>query len=121
MKEIKPWGEYIILAKDHGYQVKKITIKPGCRLSLQKHEHRSKFWTTVRGQGTVEIGYDKSPILHYETKPGIYHYIPCGAIHRITNNDKNSELIFIEAQTGTYLEEDDIIRFEDDYGRIKKT
>lgn len=116
--EDRPWGSYDILYAPHegNYKVKKITVKSGHKLSLQKHSKRDEFWTIVKGNGKIQIGYQSSQIMNYEAKVGLSFNIPCGAIHRIENTG-DEDLIFIEVQTGSYFGEDDIIRFEDDYGR----
>jgi mannose-1-phosphate guanylyltransferase / mannose-6-phosphate isomerase len=108
---LRPWGHYE--GKDAGerYQVKRITVKPGGRLSLQKHYHRSEHWVVVRGTAQVTIN-DKVQIVHENQST----YIPIGAVHRLENPGL-IPLELIEVQVGSYLEEDDIIRISDDYGR----
>jgi mannose-1-phosphate guanylyltransferase/mannose-6-phosphate isomerase len=108
---LRPWGQYE--GKDAGerYQVKRITVKPGARLSLQKHYHRSEHWVVVRGTAKVTIE-DKVQIVHENQST----YIPVGAVHRLENPGL-IPLELIEVQVGSYLEEDDIIRVSDDYGR----
>jgi mannose-1-phosphate guanylyltransferase/mannose-6-phosphate isomerase len=107
----RPWGYYQSI--DHGgrYQVKRIVVKPGERLSLQKHYHRAEHWIVV--QGTAEVQRDAERILVHENES---IYLPIGCIHRLGNPGKiNLELI--EVQTGSYLGEDDIVRLEDVYNR----
>jgi mannose-1-phosphate guanylyltransferase/mannose-6-phosphate isomerase len=110
-RALRPWGHYE--GKDAGerYQVKRITVKPGGRLSLQKHYHRSEHWVVVRGTAKVTIE-DKVEIVHENQST----YIPVGAVHRLENPGL-IPLELIEVQVGSYLEEDDIIRVSDDYGR----
>jgi mannose-6-phosphate isomerase-like protein (cupin superfamily) len=112
--ETRPWGSFKTLAKTEGYHVKELTVKPQQRLSLQSHKFREEHWYVV--SGTAEVTIDEGT---YQMMAGNSIDIPLGAIHRIQNNDENSQLIIIEIQTGTYFGEDDIIRYEDDYNRIK--
>lgn len=107
----RPWGNYQSL--DHGdrYQVKRIIVKPGGRLSLQKHNHRAEHWVVVRGTARVTIG-DKVRDLHENESI----FVPLGSDHRLENHGK-IPLELIEVQTGSYFGEDDIIRIEDDYRR----
>ena len=110
-KIFRPWGFYESIATDNKWQVKLITVKPGEKLSLQRHKHRSEHWIVVDGIAKVEID-SKELIL----KDNQSSYIPLGAKHRLSNPGKNN-LILIEVQCGSYLGEDDIQRFEDNYGR----
>ena len=107
----RPWGTYETLIEKNGYKVKKIVVKPGKRLSLQKHFHRSEHWIVVSGTAEVEVG-DKEFIL----RPNESTYIKMGEKHRLSNPGK-IPLIMIEVQVGEYVKEDDIIRIEDDYKR----
>lgn len=116
IKEVRPWGFYEIIFNEPQYKVKRITVHSGKKLSLQKHSKRDESWTIVNGIGNVRIGYQSSQIMDYEAKSGSHFNIPCGAIHRVENIGEE-DLIFIEVQTGLYFGEDDIIRFEDDFGR----
>ena len=111
LKVHRPWGSY--QSVDHGdrYQVKRITVKAGDRLSLQKHHHRSEHWIVVRGTAKVTINELVKTVHENESI-----YIPIGAVHRLENPGKIL-LELIEVQTGSYLGEDDIIRIEDDYQR----
>jgi mannose-1-phosphate guanylyltransferase/mannose-6-phosphate isomerase len=111
LKVHRPWGSY--QSVDHGdrHQVKRITVKAGERLSLQKHHHRSEHWIVVRGTARVTVN-DLVKIVHENESI----YIPIGAVHRLENPGKIL-LELIEVQTGSYLGEDDIIRIEDDYRR----
>lgn len=109
----RPWGYYEILSgtDTSGYKVKKITILPNKRLSLQSHRNRSEHWVII--SGIVKVNIDGNI---YDGSTNSYFYIPNNCMHRIENiGDYNAE--FIETQTGNYLGEDDIIRFQDDYGR----
>ena len=110
--EERPWGNYHIIAKNTGYQIKEIKVSKGSKLSLQKHKSRSEFWQIVRGQSKIII--EKKD---YHLKEGEHIYIPKNTIHRIENTG-NQDLIFIEIQLGENLKEEDIIRLEDDYGRV---
>ncbi len=112
-KIYRPWGDYLSLINEKNWQVKLIKVKPGGKLSLQKHHHRSENWIVVNGTAKVEID-GKESILHENQSA----YLPLGCVHRLSNPGK-IELKIIEVQTGSYLGEDDIERFEDEYGRIK--
>ena len=107
----KPWGTYATLKCETGYQVKRITVAPGQKLSLQYHHRRAEHWMLTKGKAIVQIG-DKE----FETLPGEYRYIPLGEKHRLTNIG-DDELVLIEVQVGSYLGEDDIVRLQDVYGR----
>lgn len=111
LKVHRPWGSY--QSVDHGdrHQVKRIVVKPGGRLSLQKHYHRAEHWIVVRGAAEVTVN-DTVKTVHENGSI----YIPMGAVHRLENSGKIT-LELIEVQTGSYLGEDDIIRLEDDYKR----
>ena len=111
-RSFRPWGNYQSLVKEKEWQVKLIDVKPGERLSLQKHRFRSEHWVVVSGTAKVEID-GKSIILSKNQSS----YIPLGSKHRLSNPGKNN-LKIIEIQSGSYLGEDDIERFEDNYGRI---
>ena len=107
----RPWGTYTILEENAGYKVKQITVRPGAKLSLQYHHHRSEHWIVVSGVATITID-DKT----FELKANESTYIPKEAKHRLFNNTKEN-LVLIEAQVGSYLGEDDIVRLQDDYKR----
>lgn len=109
----RPWGKYKMLFYEPGVWVKRVEVKSGSRLSLQKHFKRSEKWIVVRGKGIALVD-DQKTIL----KAGVIVDIPMGAIHRITNTGKDV-LLFIEVACGRYLGEDDIKRLEDDYFRIR--
>jgi mannose-1-phosphate guanylyltransferase len=107
----RPWGTYTILEDIPGYKIKRIVVKPGKRLSLQKHLYRSEHWIVVSGTATVTIG-NKISIIH----PNESTYIKIGEVHRLANEGK-IDIVLIEAQVGKYTGEDDIIRVEDDFQR----
>jgi mannose-1-phosphate guanylyltransferase len=107
----RPWGTYTILEETAGYKVKQITVRSGAKLSLQYHHHRSEHWIVVSGTATVTI-QDKT----FELKANESTYIPKEAQHRLANFGQE-DLVLIEAQVGTYLGEDDIVRLQDDYKR----
>ena len=108
----RPWGTYATLKQEDGHQVKRITVAPWQKQSLQYHHKRAEHWVVTQGKALVQIG-DKE----FETSPGEYHYIPLGEKHRLTNVG-DCELVLIEVQIGNYLGEDDIVRIEDFYGRV---
>jgi len=110
----RPWGTYTILDESEGYKVKRIVVKPGKRLSLQKHYHRSEHWVVVSGTAMVTRGTDE-----YIVKANESTYIPMGEVHRLENIGK-IPLVMIEAQVGEYVGEDDIVRFEDDFKRMEQ-
>ena len=110
-KVFRPWGHYESIGQGERYQVKRITVTPGHVLSLQKHFHRAEHWVVVRG--TAVVTRDGEEILVRENESV---YLPLGAVHRLANPGR-IPLELIEVQVGGYLGEDDIIRFEDVYGR----
>ena len=108
----RPWGYYIILADEPDHKVKRIVVHPGKRLSLQSHNRRSEHWHIVSGKATVTLD---GKLIYL--KAGESVDIPLGKAHRIENiSDK--DMAFIEVQRGDYFGEDDIIRYEDDFGRV---
>jgi mannose-1-phosphate guanylyltransferase/mannose-6-phosphate isomerase len=107
----RPWGAYDSIDRSDRFQVKRITVKPGARLSLQRHKHRAEHWIVVKGVALVTR--DDETFLLNENEST---YIPLGAVHRMENPGK-IPLELIEVQSGTYLGEDDIERFDDEYGR----
>jgi len=111
LKVHRPWGSYQSVDNGDRHQVKRIVVKPGGRLSLQKHHHRAEHWIVVRGAARVTVN-ELVKIVHENESI----YIPMGAVHRLENPGK-IVLELIEVQTGSYLGEDDIIRIEDDYRR----
>ncbi len=110
----RPWGTYTVLEKHPRFKIKRITVKPGAQLSLQMHHHRSEHWIVVRG--TARVTKDEEVFLLRENEST---YIPAGEKHRLENPGIIT-LELIEVQNGSYLGEDDIIRFEDQYGRLSK-
>ena len=111
LKVHRPWGSYQAIDSGPRFQVKRIVVKQGGRLSLQMHHHRAEHWIVVRGTARVTIG-DETKTIHENEST----YIPIGAKHRLENPGK-IDLELIEVQTGSYLGEDDIVRIEDDYRR----
>ncbi|RLA81022.1 MAG: mannose-6-phosphate isomerase [Deltaproteobacteria bacterium] len=107
----RPWGYYEVLSDAPDHKVKRIVVRPGARLSLQRHRRRSEHWYIVKGRGVVTV--DSREV---ELGPGESVDIPQGAAHRIANVGEE-DLVFIEVQRGDYFGEDDIERLEDDYGR----
>jgi len=110
-KSDRPWGNYEVLFETSTHKVKTITVKPGARLSLQRHQKRAEHWFIVSGNALVTVGENK-----FEKMSNSSVDIEIGQLHRIENIG-NSDLVFIEVQTGTYFGEDDIERVEDDFGR----
>ena len=111
-KIYRPWGHYLSLVEENRWQVKLISVKPGEQLSLQMHHHRSEHWVVVKGTAKVEVD-EKVEVLTENQSA----YIPLGSKHRLSNPGKIT-LTLIEVQSGSYVGEDDIVRFEDFYGRI---
>lgn len=109
----RPWGSFTTLEEGTGYKIKRIEVKPGHRLSLQMHYHRSEHWVVVSGTAKVTCG-DKEEILENNQST----YVPQCTSHRLENPGV-IPLILIEVQNGEYLGEDDIVRFQDDYARAK--
>jgi len=107
----RPWGTYTVLEDALGYKIKRIEVKPGKRLSLQKHFHRNEHWIVVSGTATVTVGKETKLI-----RPNESTYIKMGEIHRLENEGK-IPVVLIEAQVGEYTGEDDIVRIEDDFQR----
>ena len=110
-KVYRPWGYYQSVDSGPRYQVKRIVVSPGGRLSLQKHHHRAEHWVVVKG--TAEVTRDETVRIVHENES---IYLPIGSVHRLTNPGK-IDLELIEVQTGSYLGEDDIVRLEDVYHR----
>ena len=107
----RPWGWYDVIDEGDRYKVKSIEVKPGEKLSLQKHHHRSEHWVVVSGTALTE--WDGKEKLLAENQST---YIPVGSVHRLSNPGKIL-LRIIEVQSGSYVGEDDIVRLEDVYGR----
>ncbi len=111
----RPWGWYDSIDESDRFKVKRIMVKPGASLSLQKHQHRAEHWIVVKGTATVTCGERVSELNENQSV-----YIPLGEKHRLENLGADN-LEIIEVQTGSYLGEDDIVRFEDAYGRVPKS
>lgn len=109
---VRPWGKYDSVDIGKSHQVKRITVNPGAKLSLQKHHHRAEHWTVVRGSAIVTRGEETIHLFENQST-----FIPLGEIHALENPGK-IPLELIEVQSGSYLGEDDIVRFEDKYGRL---
>ena len=107
----RPWGYYQSVDTGTRYQVKRIVVKPGAKLSLQKHFHRAEHWVVVRGTAEVTVNRDVSTVHENESI-----YVPIGSTHRLANPGKIA-LELIEVQVGSYLGEDDIVRMDDVYAR----
>ena len=110
-KIYRPWGHYLTIVEDSRWQVKLIQVKAGEKLSLQLHHHRSEHWVVVKGTAKVEVGTSNKVLTENQSV-----YIPLGSKHRLSNPGK-IPLVLIEVQSGSYVGEDDIVRFDDKYGR----
>jgi len=109
--EQRPWGNYTILHTEENFQVKKLFINPGKRISLQSHKFRAEHWFILSGKGTAELAGDELDVVagdSIDVPIGMKHRITCGA---------GAPLVVIEVQTGSNFAEEDIFRFEDDFGR----
>lgn len=111
--DIRPWGTWEVLDSGEHFCVKKITVNPGAILSLQLHNFRAEHWIIAEGEAMVVLGEDA---FYRQANDSVY--IPVKTKHRIKNTSKDKKLVFIEIQTGEMLDESDIVRFEDCYGRI---
>jgi len=107
----RPWGSYTVLEEGPGFKVKRVTVSPGGRLSLQMHHKRSEHWVVIAGMARVTRGEDV-----FDLQIGQSTAIPAETAHRLENPGHDT-LHIIEVQNGPYLGEDDIVRFKDDYGR----
>ncbi|MBK1989932.1 phosphomannose isomerase type II C-terminal cupin domain [Sphaerospermopsis aphanizomenoides BCCUSP55] len=112
--ELRPWGSFTVLEEGRGYKIKRIEVKPGHRLSLQMHHHRSEHWIVVSGTAKVVCGESEILLSNNQST-----YVPQCTVHRLENPGV-IPLILIEVQNGEYLGEDDIIRYQDDYARSDK-
>jgi len=108
----RPWGSFTRLDHGMGYQVKRLEVAPGKRLSLQYHHHRAEHWVVVQGTAHIVLGEQEGELQTTESV-----FIPAGTLHRIENRGPQN-LVLIEVQTGAYLGEDDIVRLQDDFGRL---
>lgn len=111
----RPWGTWTVLKEGTGYKVKLIEVSPGHRLSLQFHQHRSEHWVVIEGKARVVIGDEALELTPFESA-----IIPVGAVHRL-ENPWVEPLIIVEIQKGEILREEDIVRLEDDYARVKSS
>ena len=109
--ECRPWGSFTVLEEGAGYKIKRIEVKPGHRLSLQMHHHRSEHWIVVSGTAKVTCGEKEIMLCTNQST-----YVPACTTHRLENSGV-LPLILIEVQNGEYLGEDDITRYQDDYAR----
>ncbi len=110
-KAERPWGSWAVLSVNPRAIIKQIVVKPGCRISLQSHQHREELWTVVQGMATVEIDGEFNSLNEGESV-----MVPRGCRHRLSNASHHP-LIVIEHQRGDVLSEEDIVRYEDDYHR----
>ena len=110
--EHRPWGRFTVLADEADHKVKRIVVRPGGRLSLQRHARRAEHWLAISGRAVVTLEAEEVAF-----SAGQSLDVPRGGWHRIRNDGK-APFVFIEAQTGDYFGEDDIERREDDYGRV---
>ncbi len=113
--EAKPWGSFSTLEEGPGYKIKRLVVRPRHRLSLQKHRHRAEHWVVVAGTATVVCGARRLTLRARQCA-----VIPRQAWHRIENHGRHP-VVIIEVQHGAYLGEDDIIRRQDDYGRVARS
>ena len=113
-KVYRPWGSYEGIAAEEGFQVKTLIVNPGQVLSLQSHKHRNEHWVCVKGTVTVTRGSDV-----FDLKANQSTYIPVGEVHRLSNRTDTPAMV-VEVQTGDYLGEDDIVRYDDIYGRAEE-
>lgn len=111
MLEDRPWGSYTVLYDGNDCKVKRISVRPGQKISYQYHSKRKEQWVVISGNGFTKINGETTPV-----EPGSIVEIPLEARHTIGSSGEQP-LVFIEVQTGSYFGEDDIIRLEDDYGR----
>ncbi|MGH7999700.1 MAG: phosphomannose isomerase type II C-terminal cupin domain [Brasilonema sp.] len=111
--ELRPWGSFTVLEEGRGYKIKRIEVKPGHRLSLQMHHHRSEHWIVVCGTAKVVCGEQEIFLSNNQST-----YVPQCTAHRLENPGV-IPLVLIEVQNGEYLGEDDIIRYQDDYARVE--
>ena len=109
----RPWGTFTVLDEGENYKVKRLEVLPGKRLSYQKHSRRSEHWFVVRGTAKVTLNGAE-----YIIKAGDAIDIAAETAHRVENPDLTEVLVIIETQTGSYFGEDDIVRLEDDFGRM---
>lgn len=111
-RDHRPWGYFDVLLEDAEHKVKRIVVYPGKRLSLQRHRHRDEHWLIVSGEALMTLGSEEIVLGKGQSVD-----VPRGVLHRVCNTG-TEELVITEIQTGDYFDENDIERFEDDYGRI---
>lgn len=109
---VRPWGSYTVLEERANFKIKRIIVNPGAKLSMQMHQHRSEHWVVVSGTATI-INNE----IEYTLQENQSTYIPKTHLHRLANNT-SEPLSIIEVQCGEYVGEDDIVRFDDKYGRL---
>lgn len=112
-KETRPWGQFEVLYEDSLCKIKKITLNPKASISLQYHVNRKEVWTILCGEGEATVAG-----IIFDVWPGEIVDVPLQTSHRINNTSTTEPLIFIEVQTGKSFEESDIVRLEDQYGRV---
>lgn len=110
---VRPWGSFQVLAEGSGWKIKRLEILPGKRTSLQRHAHRSEYWTLLEGEAIITFGDWVGT-----AKPGDAFTVPRGVLHRIQATG-STPLVLAEVQVGPRVEEDDIVRVSDDFGRVK--
>ena len=110
----RPWGTFTVLDEGNNFKVKRIEVLPGKRLSYQKHSQRAEHWVVVQGTAKVTLDDCQSMLASGEAID-----IPIGSVHRVENPGTDT-LVFIEVQRGSYLGEDDIVRLQDDFGRVEE-
>lgn len=109
--ERRPWGEFEVLDEGPGYKVKRLSVAPRARISLQRHHFRAEHWFVVEGTATCTVADAR-----FRALVGEHVHVPCGAVHRLAN-EESGELMIVEVQLGSYTGEDDIVRLHDDHGR----
>jgi mannose-1-phosphate guanylyltransferase len=110
----RPWGTYSVLEESTNFKIKRIVVKPGNKLSLQMHHHRSEHWVVVSGKA-----YVTNDDQNFFVSPNESTFIPAGCKHRLENKG-TKDLVMIEVQCGSYVGEDDIVRYDDSYGRTAR-
>lgn len=113
-KEERPWGRFFVISEEQNFKIKKIEVEPNKRLSYQFHNKRSEYWIVIQGEGLIVLNDINSKV-----KKGDTVFIKKTDKHRI-QNEGDKMLVFIEVQTGSYFGEDDIVRIQDDFNRIKQ-
>ena len=118
MKVVRPWGTYEVVTGGDGYQVKRLEVYPASRTSLQYHEHRSETWVVVAGHGLAWHTGPYQTLVKETIGVGDSVSVPLGQVHRIENDYVGTSLVLIEVQVGDIVDEEDIVRVADDYGRV---